>query len=58
MAAKVRDMLAMVMAHPTITVRIFSGLAAGNVLAALRGERLGTEIVATDDAQLIGPVAI
>jgi isopentenyl phosphate kinase len=58
MAAKVRDMLALVMAHPTVTVRIFSGLAAGSVLAALRGERLGTEIVATDDARLIGPMTI
>jgi|YNPBryunderm2012_1023409.scaffolds.fasta_scaffold15583_2 isopentenyl phosphate kinase len=58
MAAKVRDMLALAMAHPTITVRIFSGLAAGSVLAALRGERLGTEIVATDDARLIGPMTI
>ncbi len=57
MAAKVRDMLALVTAHPTVTVRIFSGLVAGNVLLALRHERLGTEIVATDDARLIGPVA-
>jgi len=58
MAAKVRDMLTLVMAHPTTTVRIFSGLTSGNVRAALHGERLGTEIVATDDARLIGPVAI
>lgn len=55
MASKVRDMLALVTAHPTVTVRIFSGLVEGNVARALRGEPVGTEIVATDDARLVGP---
>jgi isopentenyl phosphate kinase len=53
MAGKVRDMLTLVMSHPTVTVHIFSGLVEGNVERALRGERIGTEIVATDDARLI-----
>lgn len=57
MASKVRDMLALVAAHPTVTVRIFSGLVEGNVVRALRGEPVGTEIVATDDARLVGPSA-
>ncbi len=57
MAAKVRDMLALVTARPTVTARIFSGLVAGNVLSALRGDSLGTEIAATDDARLVGPVS-
>jgi isopentenyl phosphate kinase len=56
MAAKVRDMLSLVTVRPTVTVRIFSGLVAGNVLSALRGDSLGTEIAATDDARLVGSV--
>ncbi len=55
MASKVRDMLALVTAHPTTTVRIFSGLVEGNVTRALHGEPIGTEIVATDDARLVRP---
>ncbi|MCL6510895.1 MAG: isopentenyl phosphate kinase family protein [Anaerolineae bacterium] len=59
MASKVQDMLDLVMKHPTVTVRIFSGLVEGNVARALRGERLGTEVVATDDAWLIdGPTNV
>ncbi len=57
MAGKVRDMLDLVMVHPTVTVRIFSGLVEGNVARALSGERVGTEIIATDDARLVGPDA-
>ncbi|PJF47453.1 MAG: uridylate kinase [Chloroflexi bacterium] len=57
MASKVHDMLALVTAHPTVTVRIFSGLIEGNVARALRGEPIGTEIIATDDARLVGPGA-
>lgn len=57
MASKVRDMLDLVAAHPTVTVRIFSGLVEGNLMRALRGEPIGTEIVATDDARLVGPSA-
>ncbi|GIV83149.1 MAG: uridylate kinase [Candidatus Roseilinea sp.] len=57
MASKVRDMLALVAAHPTTIVRIFSGLVEGNVTRALRGEPIGTEIIATDDARLVGPGA-
>lgn len=45
MAAKVRDMLALVTRHPQLTASIFSGLVDGNVAAALRGEELGTLIV-------------
>jgi isopentenyl phosphate kinase len=55
MAGKVQDMLALVLRHPTVTVRIFSGLVEGEVARALRGERVGTEIAATDDARLVGP---
>jgi isopentenyl phosphate kinase len=57
MASKVSDMLALVQAHPTVTVRIFSGLIEGNVERALSGEAIGTEIAATDDARLVGPDA-
>ena len=52
MAGKVRDMLALVQMHPTLTVRIFNGLVKGNLQRALAGERFGTEVAATDDAQL------
>jgi len=45
MASKVEEMLALVAAHPALTVRIFSGMAAGNVAALLAGEAaLGTTI--------------
>ncbi|MCS7056677.1 MAG: isopentenyl phosphate kinase [Thermoflexales bacterium] len=57
MASKVRDMLDLVTAHPTVTVRIFSGLVENGISRALRGEPIGTEIVATDDARLVGPSA-
>lgn len=57
MASKVRTMLDLVIKHPTVTVRIFSGLIEGNVEHAWRGERIGTEIVATDDARWVGPGA-
>jgi isopentenyl phosphate kinase len=53
MAGKVRDMLDLVQRHPTMSVRIFSGLRDGNVLRALHGEPIGTEVAATDDARLI-----
>ncbi len=53
MAGKVRDMLDLVQRHPTLTVRIFSGLGEGNVLRALQGEPIGTEVAATDDARLV-----
>jgi isopentenyl phosphate kinase len=57
MAGKVQDMLNLVLRHPTVTVRIFSGLIEGEVTRALAGARVGTEIVATDDARHIGSVA-
>jgi isopentenyl phosphate kinase len=53
MAGKVRDMLDLVQRHPALSVRIFSGLGAGNVLRALHGEPMGTEVAATDDARLV-----
>lgn len=55
MAGKVRDMLDLVQRHPTLSVRIFSGLGEGNVLRALHSEAIGTEVAATDDARLISP---
>lgn len=55
MAGKVRDMLTLVQSHPALTVRIFSGLLDGNVERAVRGEPIGTEVRATDDARLVGP---
>lgn len=55
MAGKVRDMLDLVQRHPTMSVRIFTGLIEGNVLRALQGEPIGTEVAATDDARLIDP---
>jgi isopentenyl phosphate kinase len=58
MVSKVQDMLNLVQRRPTLTVRIFSGLAEGNVERALGGEAIGTEIAATDDARLIGPTSI
>lgn len=57
MAGKVQDMLNLVQRHPAMTVRIFSGLVEGNVQRALRGEAIGTQIAATDDARLVGPDA-
>jgi isopentenyl phosphate kinase len=50
MAGKVRDMLALVSAHPQVTVQIFSGLTAGNVARALQGEPLGTLIAGETEA--------
>jgi isopentenyl phosphate kinase len=55
MAGKVRDMLGLVQRHPTLTVHIFSGLGEGNVLRALNGEPIGTEVAVTDDARLVDP---
>lgn len=53
MAGKVRDMLDLVQRHPTLTVRIFSGLGEGNISRALQGEPIGTEVAATDDVRLV-----
>jgi isopentenyl phosphate kinase len=55
MAGKVNDMLDLVQRHPTLTVRIFSGLSEGNVLRALQDEPIGTEVAATDDARWVDP---
>jgi isopentenyl phosphate kinase len=44
MASKVRDMLALVTAHPRLSVQIFSGLVEGNVTRALQGAPVGTRI--------------
>ena len=44
MLGKVSDMLALVHTHPRVAVRIFSGLAEGNLTRALRGEPIGTLI--------------
>lgn len=55
MAGKVQDMLNLALRHPTLRVRIFSGLVEGEIARALAGESVGTEIVATDDARHIGP---
>ena len=44
MASKVRDMLALVYAHPNLSVSIFSGLVPGNLARAIAGEQLGTAI--------------
>lgn len=42
MASKVRDMLALVQAQPTLSIQIFSGLVEGNVARAIAGEVIGT----------------
>jgi isopentenyl phosphate kinase len=44
MRSKVEDMLALTATLPKATIRIFSGEIAGNVMAALGGEPLGTVI--------------
>lgn len=44
MEAKVTEMLALVRENPGLTVQIFSGLEPGNIMRALMGEMLGTEI--------------
>jgi isopentenyl phosphate kinase len=44
MASKVEAMLQIVQAVPACTIRIFSGLEAGNIAAALAGEDVGTAI--------------
>jgi isopentenyl phosphate kinase len=44
MASKVRDMVALVQANPSITVQIFSGMLEGNVYRALAGELVGTQV--------------
>lgn len=46
MASKVQEMLRLVQAHPGVTVRIFSGLKAGEVAQALLGAPVGTLIAA------------
>jgi isopentenyl phosphate kinase len=42
MSAKVRQMLALAEAHPGMDIYIFSGVEAGNIARALRGEAVGT----------------
>ena len=49
MASKVRDMLALVSAYPRLSVQIFSGMVEGNVIRALKGERIGTRIARHSD---------
>jgi len=44
MRAKVEQSLAMVRAHPGLEIVVCSGLGRGSLLAALRGERVGTVI--------------
>ena len=45
MASKVEGMLALIAAHPDLTIRIFSGMETGNVTALLTGDDgLGTAI--------------
>lgn len=44
MAAKVRDMLALVQAHPALQIQIFSGLQENNLKQVLLGEALGTVV--------------
>ena len=46
MEAKVREMLGLVQDSPGLSVRIFSGTQPGNLVRALLGETLGTEISA------------
>ena len=44
MQAKVKEMLELVRDHPGLKVQIFSGMEPGNIMRALMGETLGTEI--------------
>lgn len=44
MEAKVRDMIELVEQNPGLSIRIFSGSQPGNLVRALQGETLGTEI--------------
>jgi isopentenyl phosphate kinase len=44
MEAKVREMLELVEENPGLSIRIFSGNQPGNLVRALQGENLGTEI--------------
>lgn len=44
MQAKVREMLELVEENPGLSIRIFSGVQPGNLVRALLGEALGTEI--------------
>jgi isopentenyl phosphate kinase len=44
MQAKVREMLELVQENPGLRVQIFSGTESGNLVRALTGELIGTEI--------------
>lgn len=46
MEAKVKEMLDLATSNPGLKIQIFSGIQPGNVLRALTGEMLGTEICA------------
>lgn len=46
MEAKVREMLELAQDNPGLRIQIFSGIAPGNLVRALMGETLGTEISA------------
>jgi isopentenyl phosphate kinase len=46
MEAKVREMLDLVQETPGLRIQIFSGIQPGNLVRALLGETLGTEISA------------
>jgi len=46
MAAKVREMLDLVQENPGLKIQVFSGTQPGNLVRALLGETLGTEISA------------
>jgi isopentenyl phosphate kinase len=46
MAAKVREMLDLVLENPGLKIQVFSGTQPGNLVRALLGETLGTEISA------------
>ena len=46
MAAKVREMLDLVQENPGLKIQVFSGTQPGNLIRALLGETLGTEISA------------
>jgi isopentenyl phosphate kinase len=47
MESKVTQMLELVRVMPNLTVQIFSGEESGNLLRAMKGENIGTEISAT-----------
>ena len=49
MEAKVKEMLELVQDNPGLRIQIFSGTERGNVMRALKGELLGTEIRSVGD---------